>query len=223
MIIGILLILASFIYGFISAYNESMNRDSHSSVVPNATPTQTSTQSASSQPTPTSQTLSDAFLGKPSIDVSALETRIHQLINNQRAAHNLPQLRWDSQLTVIARKHSQDMATRNYFSHDTPEGKGPTERAAVLGYVCEKRIGNYIYGMGENIFQNNLYNSIHYINGIPVSYDWNDLEELASSTVDGWMNSPGHRENILRKTYDREGIGLAISKDDKVYITEDFC
>jgi uncharacterized protein YkwD len=115
------------------------------------------------------------------------------------------------------------MATRNYFSHDTPEGNGPTERAAVLGYTCEKRIGNYIYGMGENIFQNNLYDSIYYINGIPVSYDWNDMEELASSTVNGWMNSPGHRENILRKTYDREGIGVAISTDDKVYITEDFC
>ena len=131
---------------------------------------------------------------------------------------------YDSKLASLARGHSEDMAIRNYFSHYTPEGLGPTERAAAVGFSCEKTIGDLIYsGVAENIEQNNLYNSITYINGVPASYDWNNQEKLASLTVSDWMNSPGHRQNILDAVYDREGIGVAIAKDDKVYITEDFC
>jgi uncharacterized protein YkwD len=70
--------------------------------------------------------------------------------------------------------------------------------------------------------QNNLYDSVTYYNGIP-RYAWNTQEEIAQSTVDGWMTSPGHRQNILTSTYNREGIGVAIDSDNKVYITEDFC
>lgn len=46
-------------------------------------------------------------------------------------------------------------------------------------------------------------------------------KKLASSTVRGWMNSPGHRQNILNPYYDKEGIVVSISSDDKVYITQD--
>ena len=82
---------------------------------------------------------------------------------------------------------------------------------------------NQLYGgIGENILQNNLYNSYQTLNGIPVHYDWQDMDKIASSTVNGWMNSPGHRSNILGY-YHSQGIGVAISSDDKVYITEDFC
>ena len=77
-------------------------------------------------------------------------------------------------------------------------------------------------GLAENIYQNNLYDSVTYYNGIP-SYDWNTQEEIAQSTVEGWMDSPGHRKNILTSSYDREGIGVAIATNDKVYITQDFC
>ncbi len=116
------------------------------------------------------------------------------------------------------------MASRNYFSHDTLEGKDPTDRGTFQGYHCQKTIGNLIYsGIAENIFQNNLYDTVWTTNGIPTSYDWNDLDSLATSTVDGWMDSPGHRENILTSTYDKEGIGVEISSDDKVYITQNFC
>jgi uncharacterized protein YkwD len=49
------------------------------------------------------------------------------------------------------------------------------------------------------------------------------MEEIASQVVNGWMNSPGHRENILNARYDREGIGIAVSSDGKVYVTQNFC
>jgi hypothetical protein len=64
--------------------------------------------------------------------------------------------------------------------------------------------------------------NIRCVNGVKY-YDWNTLEEIAESTVEGWMNSPGHRKNILIPVWQREGIGVSIAPDDKVYITENFC
>ena len=45
----------------------------------------------------------------------------------------------------------------------------------------------------------------------------------ARDTVDGWMASPGHRENILTPTYDRLGAGMAISSGGELYATQNFC
>jgi uncharacterized protein YkwD len=161
---------------------------------------------------------------KPIIDKNELEKQVHLLTNQYRVQNGLETLSWDDKLSNIARNHSQDMASRDYFSHDTPEGTDPTGRGTSHGYNCEKRVGNLIYsGIAENIFQNNLYDRIWYTGGIPTTYEWNTLDEIAQSTVDGWMNSAGHRQNILTETYDREGIGVEIASDDKVYITQNFC
>jgi uncharacterized protein YkwD len=166
--------------------------------------------------------------GQPTIKIPELEQRIHLLINEQRQANGISVLSFDPQLSLIARGHSQDMATRNYFEHDTPEGLTFSDRYKQAGYNCQTQFdvtGNsyMISGGGENIFQNNLYNSVEYTNGYPTHYDWNDMSALANSTVDGWMNSQGHKKNILTPYFQNEGIGVAISNDSKVYITEDFC
>ena len=159
----------------------------------------------------------------PTIDQQTLERRIHELINQQRNGQGLSSLSFEQTLVGIARKHSEDMAQNSYFSHTNLRGLGPTERGNQVGYSCYKNYGSYYTsGIAENIFQNNLYTSTTYYNGIPV-HAWSSLEEISQSTVNGWMNSPGHRKNILTSTYDREGIGVAIAADDKVYITEDFC
>jgi len=167
---------------------------------------------------------SDPVNEKPTIDTYELEKQVHQLTNQYRIQNGLTTLAWDDRLSDVARNHSKDMASRSYFSHDTPDGIDPTGRGAIYGYNCEKRVGNLIYsGIAENIFQNNLYDTVWYTNGIPTSYEWNSMDEIAQSTVGGWMDSPGHRQNILTSTYDNEGIGVAISSDDKVYITQNFC
>ncbi len=161
---------------------------------------------------------------KPGIDKTELERQVHQLTNQYRTQNGLSSLSWDDELSNIARNHSQDMASRNYFSHETPEGTNPTGRGTSQGYKCEKIIGNIMYiGIAENIFQNNLAYRVWYTGGIPTSYEWNSQEEIAQTTVDGWMDSPGHRKNILTKTFDQEGIGIEIASDDKVYITQNFC
>ncbi len=160
---------------------------------------------------------------QPTIDIGSLETEIHNLINEEREKNGARALSFDSQLSEVARGHSQDMAQNNFFEHVNLQGQDPTERANRKGYRCYKNYGGYYTdGIAENIFQNNLYDSITYINLIPI-HDWNTQGEIPQSTVQGWMDSAGHRQNILTRTYDREGIGIAISGDDKVYITEDFC
>ena len=160
---------------------------------------------------------------KPSIDILELEEQIHSLINAERQNYGLSPLQYDAELAVIARAHSQDMTINNFFSHNNLEGQDPTDRAKAAGYNCYKDLGGgwFSDGIAENIYQNSLYDGITYYDGVPV-YDWNSQSEIAFSTVIGWMNSYGHRQNILSSSYDKEGIGVAISSDDEVYITQDF-
>lgn len=156
------------------------------------------------------------------LNIPALQKKVHELINKERRRHGLASIRWDGALEKIARKHSEDMAKRNYFSHVSPEGHDFSYRYIKNQYACAITIKNRTYKGAENLFQNNLYSSVRIVSGTK-SYDWNSLDEIAESTVDGWMNSPGHRKNILMPFWIREGIGIAISPDDKVYITENFC
>jgi uncharacterized protein YkwD len=86
----------------------------------------------------------------------------------------------------------------------------------------ENKNGLVFVGFPENIEQNNLYDYVTYLNGVP-SYHWLSMNELTTSIVQDWMNSSEHKANILTPAYYSEGIGVAISNDDKVYITEDFC
>jgi uncharacterized protein YkwD len=158
------------------------------------------------------------------ISTTALEERVHDLINEERTAQGLSALDTDPALAAIARAHSEDMAAQQYFAHVNPQGQDATARGDAAGYSCKKTYGTYYtYGIAENLFLNNLYSSATYYSNRETEYTWNSPEEIAQTTVSGWMNSPGHRENILTPTYDREGIGVAIGTDDRVYITEDFC
>lgn len=174
-------------------------------------------------PFPTAAALS-AVKNPYTISTTALEEQVHDLINQERTARGLGSLRFDSMLADIARKHSEDMAARNYFAHVNPAGQNPTARGTAAGYTCRKNYGPYYtYGIAENLFQNYLYSSATFYSNRETVYDWNSPDEIAQTTVSGWMNSSGHRENIITPTFDREGIGVAIAPDDKVYITEDFC
>lgn len=161
---------------------------------------------------------------KPVYDAQQIEYLVHELTNQERQNHGLSVLSFDSEITQIARDHSLDMATRNYFAHETPDGLNPSDRADQLGYSCQKMIGLLIYsGIAENIFQGHLFDSYYTVSDVITSYDWISEEEIAEITVQGWMNSPGHRENILTEIFDREGIGVKITADHKVYVTQNFC
>jgi uncharacterized protein YkwD len=159
---------------------------------------------------------------RPRVSVPGLEQRIHRLINRERERQGLSQLSWDEALARIARGHSQDMSRRRYFSHDTPEGHDLAFRYAQEGYRCAIRVGNVRFIGAENILQNNLYDSVVVVNG-KAAYSWNTEDRIAETTVRGWMDSPGHRRNILTTHWGKEGIGVFIDPDGKIYITQNFC
>ncbi len=159
---------------------------------------------------------------RPKIVVASLEKKIHARINDERRKQGLAALEWDDALAGIARGHSRDMEKRNYFSHNSPEGRDFASRYAAGNYECGVRVGQVIYTGAENIFQNNLYDSVTVLNGKEY-FDWNSEDKIAETTVAGWMQSPGHRKNILTPHWGKEGIGISISSDGKVYITQNFC
>ncbi len=106
------------------------------------------------------------------------EQQMLYLVNAERAKQNLPQLVMDNQLRILARSHSQDMLARGYFSHYTPEGKSPFDRMNAAGIT-------YNYA-GENLaFAQNV-----------------------NLAMQGLMQSPGHRANILSPNFKKIGIGV---------------
>lgn len=160
--------------------------------------------------------------GRPQISIPELEMRIHELINKERQAQGLSPLAWNPSLLPIARGHSQDMSDRGYFAHNSPDGETFSDRYAKGDFQCAIEVGTTIYGGAENLFQNNLWDSWHEINGVR-TYDWNSLQKIAESSVDGWMHSPGHRANILTPYWQSEAIGVVFAANDQVLITQNFC
>jgi uncharacterized protein YkwD len=159
---------------------------------------------------------------QPAVNAADVAQRIHKLVNVERKKHKLPALAWDAALARIAANHSRDMARRNYLSHDSPEGHGFNHRYRQGGYTCEVRVGRIIYTGAENVALGRLYNSVTTRNGVAY-YDWNSPATIARKTVDGWMQSTGHRENILTPHWRRQGIGVEIGSDNQVYVTQNFC
>ena len=159
--------------------------------------------------------LVSAFQNRPQIHVVELEQRIAALINLQRQENGVNALAIDPGLSKVARDHSQDMVNRGFFSHVNPDGEAPRDRLHLAGYTCSKM-------SGENIYQNNLYSRVT-IRGNQKTYDLNSSEQIAETTVSGWMNSPGHRQNILQKSYSRTGLGAAIAPNGQILITQIFC
>lgn len=159
---------------------------------------------------------------QPNINANLLEKQIHDGINRERKKQGLPQLAWGVALAGIARNHSKDMAKRNYFAHDSPEGHDFSKRYQQAGYQCAVRTNNRISMGGEKIALNHLFDSVTTINE-QAFYDWNSSEKIAGTTVQGWMKSPGHRRNILTPYFQHEGIGVFIDSEGNVYITQNFC
>ncbi|NLD56994.1 MAG: hypothetical protein GX651_02525 [Methanomicrobiales archaeon] len=176
-------------------------------------------------PQPPASSYTSSTEGAPFIDPDALEMRIHELTNSQRSQNGLSTLSYDTFLADIARGHSWDMVQRDFFEHVNPDGDSARDRGDAAGYPCIRVIGKYTYsGISENLYMGHRASS-YYTNesGAVTSYDWRTLEDIAQVTVNGWMESPGHRENILAPHLSYEGIGIAFGPDDKVYATQNFC
>lgn len=108
---------------------------------------------------------------------SAVTDEVVRLVNAERADAGCDALRVDSRLTAAAQEHSEDMDRRDYMSHQSPEGEGPGDRAARHGY--------HAWG-AENVAKG---------------------QTSAAQVMDAWMNSEGHRNNILNCGLVAIGVG----------------
>lgn len=129
-------------------------------------------------------------------EMREMERKVFDGINAQRKKNNLSALIWDDKIMEAARSHSQNMATRNFFSHCDPR----------LGELDERLKRNKIEWQmcGENIF---------YQKGYP---------NPVQIAVDGWMDSPGHKKNILTPEFTHSGVGIFRRTDGTFYYTQIF-
>jgi len=144
------------------------------------------------------------------VDEAETERLVHEAINDERTAEGLDSLERDEDLRWVAREHSADMIEQGYVGHESPDGVTPTDRLGDAG--CSAG--------GENVAQSWFGEPVD-VNGEQFVAD--DEQELADHLVSQWMDSPGHRENVLRESYAESGVGVVITEDNRVYATQKFC
>lgn len=110
------------------------------------------------------------------------------LVNRERTSRGEAALKPDADLQRAAQAHSSDMASSDYFAHDSRNGATPLARMRAAGYIFSSHLG---YAVGENIAWATLWLA------------------TPKAIVAGWMASPGHRANILDATFRDTGVGVA--------------
>ncbi len=117
--------------------------------------------------------------GRPSPSpLSAMEQALI-VANEVRRENQLPELTLDPRITAAAQAHASDMQRRNYFDHSSPEGESPFQRMEKAGVRFMAAAENIAMGVSD-----------------------------PRRAFAMWLNSPGHRRNLLNKNYRRQGIGF---------------
>jgi uncharacterized protein YkwD len=136
----------------------------------------------------------EGFYGTASGELrTAYEYQIFDLVNAVRSKNHLPLLSWDGKVAATARKHSEDMAKNRYFSHTNLQGLSLSDRMARDGIAYRVAGENIAYGQFNAIF-------VH----------------------EAWMNSLGHRQNVLYPGYECLGVGVAFNSSGQPYYTQNF-
>ena len=122
----------------------------------------------------------DQIITVPQLDasVTSYEEEVIELVNNIRTQYGLKTLKTDWELCRVARYKSQDMADKNYFSHTSPTYGSPFDMMKSFGLTYRSA--------GENIAKG---------------------QRTPQEVVNAWMNSSGHRANILNSSFTHIGVG----------------
>ncbi|WP_459192291.1 CAP domain-containing protein [Halosimplex sp. J119] len=161
-----------------------------------------------------------------SLDISKVEYAVHNRVNEIRTGRNLSRLRMAPKLRSAARYHSRDMADSGYFAHTSPDGETRADRYERVEFQCrvDTGVGNEYVTGAENIAYTWANVTVESDDGT-VSYGGNETA-IGRGIVAQWMDSEGHRDNLLREYWEYEGIGVATADVDgetKVYATQNFC
>lgn len=134
------------------------------------------------------------------VSLDAIEAEVLRLTNVERLRAGLPPVAFEARLAEAARRHSEEMAAEGYFSHDspTPGYTSLTDRIGKAGITRFERAS-------ENIAMGTF-----------------EPREAASKLVEMWMNSEGHRKNILDPEVRLLGVGTATNDKGELYATQDF-
>lgn len=131
------------------------------------------------------------------VNIVAVERVAFEMINQKRIENGLRPLAWNAELASVARVHSQNMAEYQFFGHRGLDGKMVSDRADHIGLSKWRAIG-------ENIAFNRGY------------------QDPIAKAVEGWMNSPGHRHNLLEDSWKESAVGAAVAPDGSYYFTQVF-
>lgn len=125
-----------------------------------------------------------------------IENDIFAMTNQERVAKGLSELFLCTYARAAARAHSQDMADNDYFAHTNLDGQTGGDRLSLVKIPWRRYGENLAYTYG--------------------------YEDPAAASIEGWMNSPGHRENILNGKFTHVGVGVFCDTKGAFYITQDF-
>jgi uncharacterized protein YkwD len=156
-------------------------------------------------PTPKPMTPFEASEHPEVDEVIRYELAIHNKTNKARQRLDMNPVEYKPQVSYISRRYSKIMAEANRFSHGV-DGSTAASRLSEYGMYCGDT--------GENLSLPDMHN------------DKDELRsgsELAKLSVAGWLNSDeGHRENLLDDEWEYEGVGVYVTADAKVYVTQTF-
>jgi uncharacterized YkwD family protein len=142
-------------------------------------PNQLQTPTQWQQTRPKQQTPTQQQQAQTSAGISQYAQQVIELTNRERARAGLPALKVDAQLSAVAQKKSQDMQQNHYFSHTSPTYGSPFDMMRDSGVTYK--------AAGENIAKG---------------------QRTPQEVVAAWMNSPGHRANILNRQFTHIGVGF---------------
>ncbi len=165
----------------------------------------------------------DGVAARPS--GSAVVSSLYDQMNATRREKGLSTLTRNALLERIAQEHSADMALRGYFDHVSPEGQSPFDRAEAAGIDCLVLTDSRSAGLSENLYQMSAtQRTVTSSNGTATrTYEWPSPTAIADQTAQGWLNSPGHRANLLRPSAKLHGMGAAYGDGEMLYVTHVFC
>ncbi|MCD8180151.1 MAG: CAP domain-containing protein [Firmicutes bacterium] len=161
----------------------------------NSTPTAEATAAPTAEPAqPTAAPTTEPTAAPTAAPTeSDMEQEVFELVNEVRAENGLSALTWAEDLAEIARAHSADMINRGFFSHTNPDGESPFDRLKSNGISYRAAAENIACG-----------------------------QRTAEAVMESWMNSSGHRANILSSSVKEIGIGAAKDSQGIVYWTQLF-
>ena len=141
-------------------------------------------------------------IAPPADDVETIRARALDLVNQVRQEHGLPPLALEAKLNQSAQAHANDMFTRRYHAHESPEGRTAYDRYMAAG-------GSKWRLVGENIM---------HCAGCRPPAQVGVLTRLQRE----WMESPTHRENILRTGFTHFGFGMVVDDERQLYAAQTF-